>query len=1310
MADGKRAHSDLNMNIEGPTEELEAVQERPRDLSSSLALSVEDNKATAEIFSHLGNISDNANDLNRQINSYDAMVDYENRKEQMLYQQKQFEQLEEMRLSNQVYAKRKEMLTEVAKAREAAINSPDDISVYDAMLGAMENYRDSFSDSFEGSKMWDKLFNQDMTHISLEGLSDEFTIEHAKMFYNMESIKNEAFQNIVKGTMDVDTGVAFLVQKTADVRGNVPNLDQIKKMGEHYQEFVIAKALNFSKVSNGGNAIAIANSIRSLITQYGKKTYGLSDTEGNPLMHNGEQATMELTLTSKTVEELLRMASTLENKNSSTGTAGSTNSTEEYIEAVGGEDLLKKGISKYLTSATTQSAYADYQSAINSVMSKEGLTDKQKIAKCKGISDFYYRTVAPAVATAEAMKLTPKSRANHKLLQAKVAEIDKALNSGQNMVDFALAFDLDGGGTFYLKPPLETGEMSVSNDALAARNVWTSIKNMINKTLKAETTSDFLYGTNDAFTTAIDRVEGSMSWADLVKIGPEGEVAPNDENAAALGENLTYSKQAFVDATGNSGHYASIPTSTLTKFAADYDLCPSSAAKAMYARVVAKQFMDRGYSDFLVTPNFLKGASSSEKAAYAALQREFYLARPELADIRKRVSKSAEYGKGTYTTEAAKAYLDEKNLSGTELINEITNIITSNNVPPEYQESLRATLTDLAVSYAQLVTDPNENVNKSTIVDAMKSVAKENFIKINSPFVKKTVFVGNPALLQGGTVNDAEKNAQYLGKLADIIGRDVTRSLKNAGAVKSEAQLDLRFDSTTGNIQIKVDGRTLGINNKKTGSFSTSIGIPYNFEKIRPEGVSENQWIRTMSDYISISSTLSFAADATKQGTVVQHLFDPINNTQVNRDVLQTDSFRMLSIMQQENFMEDFSEAMQAGDMLAVQAAPAYLKEVFKRTLLATTEEQKQYSSYSEYDGTYKDIPDITNKMLDFAYSRSRAFDKVDTVVNKPLSYEMRGFNYLGVLSAAKQNGFVITRDYDPLNVPGVKGSSHNRGMALDFGVYANNMEDHITGRIKPKSLENFTNMLNNNASYAGKVRYILTSRPELLEDKPEYKEYAKFRAMKGANGEPLFRDAREIDKKLLKRNNHSNHFHVEFKEQVVRSDRREFVGSYRTLANDMVETAPFSKNAITKADALGLLYAVGENYNKTTKSGGYGMANLTDKEYEALGLHGNLKNDPILQARAAANRLQHYANVLGSKDLAVYALLGAKFYSSSDKRDMSISEIIASGKMAGVHDQRYTLSWAKKNGKIDLEEQDRLTKGYARYKNALTSKAYNIK
>lgn len=1310
MPDSKRAHSDLKINVEGPVEELDAVQERPRDLSPSLSLSVENSKALSDAFGHLGNIADNANDLNRQINSYDAMVDYENRKEQMLYRQKQLEQLEEMKLSNQVYAKRKEMLTDVAKAREEAINSPDDVSVYDAMVGAMENYRDSFSDSFEGSKMWDKMFNQDLTHISLEGLSDEFTIEHSKMYYNMESIKNEAFQNVVKGTMDPDTGMAFLIQKTADVRGNVPNLEQIKKMGEHYQELVIAKALNFGKVSNGSNAIATANSIRSLITQYGKKTYGLLDTEGNPIMQNGEQASMELTLTSKTVEELLRLASSLESKASSTGTSGSANSVEEYMEAVGGEDLLKKGISKYLTSTNTQSAYADYQSAINSVMGQDGLTDKQKIAKCKGISDFYYRTVAPAVATAEAMKLTPKSRANHKLLQAKVAQIDKALNSGQNMTDFALEFDLDGGGTFYLKPPLETGEMSVSNTALAAKNVWTSIRNTINKTLQAETTSDFLYGTNDGFTTAVDTAEGSMSWADLVTLGPEGEVSINKNNKDYLTQNFRYMKQAFVDATGNSGHYSSIPSTTLTKFAAGYEVCPNPAAKAAYARVVANSLMDAGYSDFLVTPNFLKGANAAEKAAFAALQREFYLSRPELADIRKRISKSAEYGSGTYTTEAAKVYLDEKNLSGSELITEITNIITDNNVPPEYQESLRATLTDIAVSYAQLTTDPTEKVDKGTILSAMKSVADKNFISLNSPFVKKTVFVGNPALLQGGSINDAEKNAQYLGKLSTIIGNDLTRSLKNAGAVKSEAQLDLRFDSTTGNIQVKVDGRTIGINNKKSGSFSTSIGIPYNFEKIRPEGVSEGQWIRTMSDYISISSTLSFAADSMKQGTVANHLFDPINNTKVNRDILQTDSFRMLSIMQQENFMEDFSEAMQAGDMLAVQPAPAYLKEVFKRTLIATTDEQKQYSNYSDYDGTYKDIPDITNKMLDFAYSRSRAFDKVDTVVNKPLSYEMRGFNYMGVLTAAKQNGFVITRDYDPLNVPGVKGSSHNRGMALDFGVYANNMEDHTTGLTKIKSLENFTGMLNNNPSYSGKVKYILTSRPELLENKPEYKEYAKFRAMKGATGEPLFRDAREIDKKLLKRNNHSNHFHVEFKEQVVRSDRKEFVGAYRTLAKDMVDTAPFSKNAISSADALGLLYAVGENYNKTTKSGGYGMANLTDKEYEALGLKGSCKNDPILQARAAANRFQHYANVLGSKDLAVYALLGAKFYSSSDKRDMSISEIMASGKMAGVHDQRYTLSWAKKNGKIDLEEQDRLTKGFARYKNALTNKAYNIK
>ena len=1366
MAEGaKRAHADLNITVEGPKEELDVVTERPRDLSPAMELEMNRNKSLVDALGHLGNIADNANDLNRTINAYDWDVDYKDRDHEMKIEQRRMEETAQLNLFNDVSATKVQMMKDVENAKEAARNSGDG-NVLAAAQGAMDGYRDAFSDSLEGSKMWSQVFNNTYAHETQYGILSDFEIAQAKAMHNINQSQNEIFRNVTMGTLDVDSGMKKLLVDTGAMKGHIPNQKYVDMMDTNYNQLVIAKALNLSKVANGSNSLEVANSIRNLINAYGKKEFACFDAQGKQLTdEQGNPVNYTATLTPETIKSLLSTAQSLESRTSAAGTGGTTKTLDEYKEYVGSKGLEKNGTSDYIMFSSPSSAEADYQRTMEAIGSDPNSTIKQKVAKQKAVTDYYHRYVLPAVITHEAMRLTPTTMANHKKIREKVAQLDAALASGKDMTNFSMDFDLDGGGSYTLKPPINFSEMNMTDPQSAARNVWSSIRDTMRKSLNASTTSDFLYGTNQEFTTAISQSNMKANRQSLVNTNGEN-CWINKQGVDELESSLKSAKKAFIDATGASGSYSSIPQVFFKNFAQQHEECINTKQQAEYTRAVATALTRAGYSDFILSPTELAGKSKQEQAAFSDLARELYLSAPDLSKVRQMVSQSAAQGNGRYTLKDAKTFLSDHGLDGDGLAKTITDVIQDGNIPAKYQESLKDTLTNVAVAYATVaLTD--DTIKDSTIEQAMRKVVSQNFVDLNSNYIKGKVFIGNPALLGSGDVtpNEARQRAATVSNLVNQTGDAVVSALKKIGAANSNKDVSMELDSVTGRINLRVGNEMLGIEDQRSGVMLRRIGIPYNYQKAKPSTYTAEQWDKAIIDYVAASATLSFAAKGkantqpatqlgqygqgnidlynrpkvqmkdgsiatvrsvsfevdgqhvlvptvSDKGTIMSNeqayqeyvktgkylgkfntveeanqyadilhkdqdlyyngpkygatnttLIDPLTKKAVTKERLRSDATRILAVMQSDDFLQNFSDTIASGGRVGVNPAPQYMKKLYERSLPTLT----------TYGAGYKvQTPENLGKMLDYAFSKSTAYNKVDTTVNKAISYGMRGYNYMGVMTAAANNGFVITRDYDPLNVPGVKGSSHNRGMALDFGVYSNKMEDPVTGYTKISSLENFTKMLTTNSAYAGKVRYILTSRPELLDNKPEYAAYAKFRAMKGENGQPLFRDARSIDKKLMKRNNHSNHFHVEFKEQVVGSNHKDFINAHKALASDMADTSASLNVPVTYANSFALLNAFGDNYGKTDAAGRFGMANLTEAEYDDLGLTGALKQDPTLQARATANRFQAYYNALGNEDLAVYALAGGKFKSGYDGKAQTIQEILASGQYAGNRGKQY--------------------------------------
>ena len=1314
MAEGaKRAHADLNITVEGPREELDVVTERPRDLSPAVELEMNRNKSLVDALGHLGNIADNANDLNRTINAYDWDVDYKDRADEMRIEQRRLEETAQLNLFNDVSATKVQMMKDVENAKEAARNSGEG-NVLAAAQGAMDGYRDAFSDSLEGSKMWSQVFNNTYAHETQYGILSDFEIAQAKAMHNINQSQNEIFRNVTMGTLDVDSGMKKLLVDTGAMKGRLPNQKYVEMMDTNYNQLVIAKALNLSKVANGSNATEVANTIRSLINQYGKKEYACFDNQGKALTdEHGNPITYTASLTPATIEELLRTAQSYENKASSSGSGGATKTFEGYKDYVEGKDLEENGVSSYMMSTDSISAKRDYETLMQNIDADETRLPRQKLEEKRKVSDYYWTIVQPSVAVHEAMQLTPNSRLNHGKLRQKLAELNAALDSKQNMLDYSMSFDMDGGKTFELKPAIDYSLMGSSDKVQAAHNMWETIRDTMQKTLQAETSSDFMFGTNYHYT---QEVKSSMSALNRNSLLTSNGV--NDSAVTSLTNNLLNVRYSYVDAVGDSGTYNSLPKQFVTEFMKQYTNCTNPRKQSDYARAVATALVNSGFSGSILEPAVNQG-TDAEKIAAANLQKEMYLSAPGLSGIRAYVSHSANQGKGQYTLDVAKEYLSKQNLGTTKsgeelsgLTEEISRLMDAHKIPVKYQESLMSTLANVAMDMAIVDKNPPSDASekallyKGDIKKALDTIVKANFIDIDSPYVSSSVHIGNPALLQGNKTKMANHQASVIGSMVTEVGDTIHNTLNSMGHRTPKNRIAAELDSISGRITFKKDGDKIGISDEVLGIYGSSIGIPYNYMAAKPKTFSDVQWKKEVTDYVSVSTALAMVAEdkpsagSNFMGTKdTSKLTDPLTKKRIDKQVTSADAIRMLSVLQSDDFLQKYSDTVNSDGKIGVSPAPRYIKDMFKRDVLEKKTVLAPHIGLTETTVKAKSTPENINNLLDFAYSKSVTHNKIDLTVNKPLSYDMQGMNFTGVITAAHNNGYHINRDYD-LNQYGNYISNHAKGMALDFGVYSNNMEDNLTGRVKVDAMRNFTDMLTKNPAYAKKVSRVLTSRPELLENKPEYAAYAPFRALKNSEGKPLFQDARESDRKYGL--NHKNHFHVDFKEQVVDSKGKDFINAFPALAEDMANTASKSHTPLSNKEAKALLYAFGDRFGQQPNSKGqFGMANLTEAEYSMLGMNKSLLQDPTIQARAMANRYQAYSNALGNTDLAIYALAGAKFRTQENKT-VTIQEILNSGKIAGINGTKYYLALPMKDGKLDAAEQARQNALHRKYKKAL--------
>lgn len=1269
--DTRRAPSDLNIDPSMPEEDLDIITAKGQDYTQAIEGETRKTKTMSMIPEAIGGIVSDTLETDRQIDAIDFNVGAEKRQIDDNMMLDRVKRLEELSLANQQYDTYAQMSSEMELAREQAINNGT--SVKEALDAVSAKYADAYDDSTRGQERWSSIYNPAAIQGTKEGLNTDYQIQQAKAEHNLLTVQNTSFQSIVEGKADIDTAYSNMIAQSFNLSKNMSRNDFINSMDSGYNNLVVAKAMYLNGTLNGNNGEQVSAAIKDLIKTNGRKDFTLLDSAGQPIKDGkGTVQKMTASLTPETIQSLLQYAHKAESSVSSAGAAGASGVIKDYKEYVGYGDLEKTGVSDYLMSVDPMSAKHDYDVAVNSVMSSD-MTPKAKAQSLQQISDTYYETVQPIVAATHAMQLTPNSQVNRRKLLAGMNAIKTRLNSGQSMTDFSYTFDMDNGGTFTLKP--ELNKMNGYNPEITSKNAWTQIYNSLQKATGSSSNSDFAFRTNKHYNASMGAAIDSAGRLNVVQTNTRGDSWTSPQGISDLTTYLKASKNYLHDAAGNSSAYSSVPLAFLEKVSNEYTNTPNKKQQIDYIRGVATALKAAGYSDFVLSPQ--TAGKFKDKQALNALMTEMYLSAPGLSGARAAITSYAQKGGGSLTAEAAHQFMKESGYNYN-VTTEANKLIAKYNVPAEYQESLRETLRNVAVSYASQSIDAKAHVPFTSSM--LEHVVKSNFVKLPTSYLKNSVYVGSPIL--------AGKDPKQLANSIEDAGMNINNMLKMAGIDTTKYPIAMKANNSNGYVNVSVGGRDLSLVETKYTQGLMPIGVP--FAAPKPKNMTEDTWNKTLTQFVTAGAVLTYASDPRySKGMADKFNVNVVGNRTDNfkQDLthLNRDSVRIMKVMQSDGFLSDYKNYVEAGSLKSgTNPAPAYIKKLF---------------AANAYDRYTAPSPEM-DKMLDYAYSRATAYNKINTVTNRQLSNQTKNYNYADVLTAAHTNGFSISRGYDATNVPGVTKSAHNVGRALDFGVQSNNMLNKVTGRLDITAMTNFTNMISKNQSFGSNVQYILTSRPELLDNKPEYAAYAKFRAMKSASGAPLFKDARKIDTGLLTRNHHDNHFHVQFKNPVVGPKGGLVTAGYKALANDLVATQTDVYNPVNNRTAAALVGTFAGNYGSLTdKNKTFGIANLSKREYNNLGVPDSLLDDPVIQTRVLGNRFQAYSNALGSDDLAIFALAGGRFKSSEDNKVYDIRDIISKGLYAN-DSRNYTLAKeaTRRNGP-GAAEQARLNSIYKKYK-----------
>lgn len=444
-----------------------------------------------------------------------------------------------------------------------------------------------------------------------------------------------------------------------------------------------------------------------------------------------------------------------------------------------------------------------------------------------------------------------------------------------------------------------------------------------------------------------------------------------------------------------------------------------------------------------------------------------------------------------------------------------------------------------------------------------------------------------------------------------------------------------------------------------------------------PEGISEHNFNTGMSVLHTavILTTGMMSVDSNLQA---QKYFEGKGFTTWDNERIQIEGMKLMSFIADEKSQEEwlrFIESGYANQKLNVSAPPE-VREALVKSLngafhngQATREQQRMLYKFVDFAYSYGAI-DLsqgnasgTGKQAEGNASGAGEQAKKDSQTTKSphmkygqmvTSISTNGENSSRGLQEANNVERVINKagfgwkmtskpgqEYDKNGNPiHAENGSHPKFKAMDVGFDGGFYRGcDARGVLKIESADALLQAFEEEG-YMSNIDFIYYSKPDMLHDseiarlkkngtlpknwerEPGYEKYGK---MTNSEGKPLFRYAR----------NHSDHLHIEFNKAMWDKQGEPLPREFAEMASSTIQyNLNLDKRLgyTTKKDAQ--FYAeAGKSYEPTS---------FTE---EVTGVKAKvITSSPILQAQAFGTEYRTYENVLGSKDLADYAMAGYDF------------------------------------------------------------------
>lgn len=586
------------------------------------------------------------------------------------------------------------------------------------------------------------------------------------------------------------------------------------------------------------------------------------------------------------------------------------------------------------------------------------------------------------------------------------------------------------------------------------------------------------------------------------------------------------------------------------------------------------------------------------------------------------------------------------------------------NVPQKNRSALRNLFAYIA--FRDFISSKESVEDYKVNVDSWEEI-------IDANFTKKGTYKHSSVLREKGIV-------------ADEMDSILMEKSKEANRISNrlfgdDADMSLEINEKTGSVDMKVpDGSAMDLN----GTYSGLLGsgkYPVTIPISRPIDVSEDVFKRGSDDILRgvVSfNTIATATSPTSTGSdkwkYVQKMLDKYNLDSQDAFSMAVQYLKTIGDpeTQQKWFLYEESDYTS----MKVNPAPPQYRE-FIQDLWANSKGilDKDKPEVKERAGMFADFLNTCRSngktlALDIPTSLYESSKEVPYADIKKAVEDIGGGGLYRVTSTVGGKHYT---------------SIHSQGKAMDiaFGPTPGSQDLFYksgpnAGKLNISALQLFVQKMKPLVDN-GSIDKIVTGWSYLVKGTGTDPDYAFIRALKNKKGEPLFR---MIQPELAKKSPHLDHFHVQFNKTIFNAD-----GTPYTPVSDLNKAT--TEAAKRKEINISLTENAREYVNNMTnvietninssgkfisKEEAKAVATLfhsrkaTEWDAKMTGRSVNeLNEDHVSMALNAANRYCLFRDYLGSSELAVYAMMGAKFWmpsrkaleKSQDRKYYSAEEII---------------------------------------------------